>query len=257
MNKHKHKEIWIGIAIAILAVLFCWLFKFYPIAMVGSNLIWVREWQNDLATAKRLDPQADPDKVYQQLVLSKKKFQLVRDLRLKFDNSTFNDELNFYKQDKGQEYNQFLQDYFSGKESEFVNYVVVPQVFDALLRIKHNSDFAANNDAYNKAENIISKLDSGQTFDDLAKTYSDDKVSAQLGGDLGFVGPNQLLPELAHALANSKLGEVRKDVVISRLGYHILYPVEVSTKDGQKVWHLKHILIQTSGFEDWLAKQLN
>jgi parvulin-like peptidyl-prolyl isomerase len=133
---------------------------------------------------------------------------------------------------------------------------VKPQAYDALLRIKYNSDFAANNDAYNRAENIFSKLDNGQTFEELAKTISDDKVSGQLGGDLGFVTESQILPELAKVLKTVTVGEIKKQLVVSRLGYHVIYPVETSQRDGQKVWHLKHILVQTKGYEEWVKDEL-
>lgn len=44
---------------------------------------------------------------------------------------------------------------------------------------------------------------------------------------------------------------------MTRNGYHIIYPVEISEQNGKKMWHAKHILIQTTGFDAWLVSQTN
>lgn len=247
---HKISSSLLGVGTLIfIGLLLMWLTKSYPIAMVGSNLISAREVQEQIDLAKKFDPKAGKQQAFDQLVLNVKKEQMVGKLDL-------DKELQFYKTDRAEEYNKFLNDYFSGDEKLFVKFVVAPKAYDAQLMTKYNSDFGANNNAYNKAENIISRLNQAESFEDLAKTYSDDKISGQLGGDLGFVSAGQLLPELEKALQQATVGEVKKQIVVSRLGYHILYPVEVAEKDGQKITHLKHILITTSGYDNWLSGQL-
>ena len=231
--------------------------RIYPAAILAHGYISIADLDQARQIARKLDPATDPNKVFEELIKSREKMQLARNLHLNFDSGNFSDEIKFYTTGRKQKYDQFLNDYFSGDERLFQNYVLNPQVYDSLLKIKYNSNFAANNDAYNKAENVLAKLDSGQKFEDLAKTYSDDKVSGQLGGDLGFVNAGQLLPELEKAVMSAKVGEIKKEIVISRLGYHIIYPVETAQQNGQKVWHVKHVLIQTQGYDSWLTTQLS
>jgi parvulin-like peptidyl-prolyl isomerase len=206
--------------------------------------------------AQKLDPKISFEKISAQLVKAKEEQQLLWSLKAFYDSPTLTEELKFYKTDNDQEYKDLIDKYFNSDNKLFSEFVIKPEVTDALLRIKYNSDFYANQDAYNRAQDILNKIKSGQSFEDLAKTSSDDKVSGQLGGDLGFVASGQILPELETAMINAKLGEADPNMVISRLGYHILYPVETGTRDGQKVWHIKHILVKTSGFDSWLNLML-
>jgi peptidyl-prolyl cis-trans isomerase C len=133
--------------------------------------------------------------------------------------------------------------------------VIIPRVYDTLLRTKYNSDFSLNGAAYTEAQDIIKKIQEGAKFEDVALN-SDDKITGQLGGDLGFVTPKQVIPELGNLLADLKSGEVAGTAVASRYGYHVLYLSEVAEKDGQKQYHLKHILVTTLGYEQWLDQQL-
>lgn len=247
----KKLSVWLSLVfLAIAALSAVFLTRSYPKALVGGNYISARQMDQNFDIARRLDPKADKQKVAAQFYNNAKKQKLAKDADVEA-------ELKFYKTARMQEYSEFLRDYFEGKESLFKKYVVEPRAYDAALAIKYYSDFSKNNDAYNKANNIISRLSSGQTFEELARIYSDDKVSGQLGGDLGFAAEGQLMPELEKAMKNSTVGEVRKELVVSRLGYHILYPVETADKDGQKVWHVKHILITSAGYESWLSQQLS
>ncbi len=231
------------------------IFRLYPVALVGGDVIWNRRLENSIALAKRFDTNVNKSEVFAQLIENEQKERLAEKLRIN-KNNVISEEKEFYKSDNP-EYGKFINDYFNGNEKQFEQYVVAPQAFEALLKIKYNSDFGANNAAYNRAENFIARLNKGEAFEEVAKSGSDDKISGQLGGDLGFVTQNQILPELERALLNLNLGEVNKQITVSRLGYHILYPVQTSERDGQKVWHLKHILIQTQGFDTWLQSQLN
>ncbi len=256
INKLKLKHAWLGGTICLVVILFFVVVQgLYPIARVGGELVSAHELRESYNYAKKLDPTATKEQVLNQVVKINQEEQLLRDLKISRDNAVEN-ELKFYRAGNSDQYQKFLNDYFNGNEKKFTSYVVKTQVFDVLLHIKYNSDYAANNNAYNRAENVIDKLSQGQNFEDLAKEYSDDKITGQLGGDLGFVKSGQILPELEQVLNVSTIGEVRKQIVASRLGYHILYPVEVAQIDGEKVWHVRHILIQTTGYEDWLSQKL-
>ena len=94
--------------------------------------------------------------------------------------------------------------------------------------------------ALQKIKNIKEQLTAGASFEELAKKYSEDPGSAQRGGDLGFVGRGDFVPEYEQAAFELKDGEI-SDIVQSSFGYHIIKMVE---RRGEKI-HTKHILIQT------------
>ena len=74
-----------------------------------------------------------------------------------------------------------------------------------------------------EAKELIAKLTTGKKakFEDLAKKYSKD-TSAGNGGDLGWVLPVNLVPEFAQALLKLKKGEVTKNPVQTRFGWHVI-----------------------------------
>lgn len=234
------------IAVALAIVIFK---GWYPAAIVGSGMIRADYWNQGHEIAQKLDPSLAASTISDGLVKTKEEQQLARSADIAA-------ELKFDTAGKDSEYKDLLTRYFNSDQRLFVEFVVKPQAYDAALRIQYNFDFNANGAAYGRAQDILFQIKSGKTFDDLAKTESDDKITGQLGGDLGFVAPGQILPELEKIIMPAKVGEIYPNIVVSRLGYNILYPVETAEQNGQTVWHVKYILVKTPGFEEWLSQQL-
>ena len=257
MPSKKHRKLnifFIIIGGVILALAFIYFLGLYPIAVVRSKFISNNEYEENLELAKRFTANPNRSLVFNELVEAKQKEILLDKYKISKTGLIAN-ELKYYKTGNSAEYQELLQKYFSNNEKLFVDFVVARQAYDSALKIKYNQDFGANNTAYNRAANILKQIQSGSSFEELALS-SDDKVSGQVGGDLGFIASGQILPELEKVINISTIGEVKKELVISRLGYHILYPVEISDRNGEKVWHIKHILIQTTGYDQWLEDQL-
>ncbi len=76
-----------------------------------------------------------------------------------------------------------------------------------------------------EAMNVLVKLRSGESFADLAKQYSQDKASSEMGGDLGFF-PRGVMPLEIEATAFAlEPGQV-SGIVKTDFGYHIIEVVE-------------------------------
>ncbi|WP_110113815.1 peptidylprolyl isomerase [Bacillus sp. CGMCC 1.16541] len=71
------------------------------------------------------------------------------------------------------------------------------------------------------ANEVKAKLDAGGNFEELAKEYSEDPGSGEKGGDLGFFGPGQMVPEFEEAAYKLEKGKISEPVK-SQFGYHII-----------------------------------
>lgn len=73
-----------------------------------------------------------------------------------------------------------------------------------------------------EAKAIIVELDGGADFIELAKTKSTGPSGPQ-GGDLGYFGRGQMVPEFEVAAFNLEKGAYTKEPVKSQFGFHIIF----------------------------------
>lgn len=76
-------------------------------------------------------------------------------------------------------------------------------------------------DTEDEAKEILAKIKDGADFEELAKKYSKDPGSKELGGDLGYFAEGKMVPEFEEAAFALKPGEV-SEIVKSEYGYHII-----------------------------------
>jgi peptidyl-prolyl cis-trans isomerase C len=95
---------------------------------------------------------------------------------------------------------------------------------------KHREDFTTTSQirashilvkTEDEAKKVLERLNKGEKFETLAKELSIDKGSARNGGDLGFFGRGQMVPEFEKAAAGMKVGEISGPVK-TQYGYHII-----------------------------------
>jgi peptidyl-prolyl cis-trans isomerase C len=76
-----------------------------------------------------------------------------------------------------------------------------------------------------EAKKVITDLDNGAKFEDLAKERSIDP-SAKSGGDIGYFVQGELVPEFSDAAFATKPGTYTKTPVHTKFGWHVIYVVD-------------------------------
>ena len=104
-----------------------------------------------------------------------------------------------------------------------------------------------------KLREFARRVNEGETeFSTLAKIYSQDPGSARLGGELGYSGKNQFVPEFSNvAFALNDPKKVSK-IVRTEYGYHIIQLID---KKGDKA-NFRHILLKPEIADSVYTKEL-
>ncbi|WP_158281521.1 peptidylprolyl isomerase [Sediminitomix flava] len=96
-----------------------------------------------------------------------------------------------------------------------------------------------NEKARQKLDAIKERIEKGEKFEDLAKLYSEDYGSARQGGDLGWHGRGELVPEFEEVALTIEPGEIA-DPIKSEFGFHLIQLLE---RRGNR-FHSRHILVR-------------
>jgi peptidyl-prolyl cis-trans isomerase SurA len=109
------------------------------------------------------------------------------------------------------------------------------------------------------ATDIRKKIEAGESFEDLAKKYSEDKESADKGGLVGSYPVDGLAPAVKNAIKGVPVGGVT-EVVPLEIGYHIF---KVMAKTAERDYdfseikdQLREMVLQEKAqnkYEQWLA----
>ena len=92
-----------------------------------------------------------------------------------------------------------------------------------------------------RLRDFTERVNSGSSdFSVLARLYSEDSESAKRGGELGFMGRGQLVPEFATVAFNLTDTKKVSRIVQTEFGYHIIQLIE---KRGDRI-NCRHILLK-------------
>jgi peptidyl-prolyl cis-trans isomerase D len=133
-----------------------------------------------------------------------------------------------------QVYYQAHKEDFKSDESANLNYVAFEKVPSQMDEQKTKE----------RLIDIKKEIEEGGDFAELAQEYSDDKGSAQNGGDLGWFGKGKMVEPFENAAFALKPGEMSEPVK-TQFGWHLIKVFD--SKEGEKEEEIKasHILLKT------------
>jgi peptidyl-prolyl cis-trans isomerase D len=116
---------------------------------------------------------------------------------------------------------QDVETYYKEHGSEFEQPRRV-HLAHVLVRVPPVGGSEAENRAKAKVEAVIKRAQAGEDFTKLAREVSEDTANAAQGGDLGFVGQGELVPQFEQAAFALKKGEISPAPVRTPFGYHAI-----------------------------------
>ncbi|MEY3219757.1 MAG: hypothetical protein RIT27_1114 [Pseudomonadota bacterium] len=98
--------------------------------------------------------------------------------------------------------------------------LVVAQTKARHILIKTN-EVVSDSEAESRLLQLKERIESGQSFEELAAARSEDSASAKDGGDLGWLSPGQAVPEFEEAIQNLPIGKLSQPFK-TRYGWHLV-----------------------------------
>jgi peptidyl-prolyl cis-trans isomerase C len=153
---------------------------------------------------------------------------------------------------------------------EVIEQEVAKKVTDQEIRARYDAEIAATpptNEvkarhilvkSKEEAEAIIKQLDGGADFEKLANEKTQDPSGKTSGGDLGYFGAGQMVPEFEKAAFALEPGAYTKEPVQSQFGWHVIKVEDKRAKQppafDQVKDQFRNVVLRDKYFA--LAKQL-
>jgi len=106
------------------------------------------------------------------------------------------------------------------------------------------------------AVDLISQLDEGGDFEELAKSNSTGP-SGPNGGDLGWFSPNQMVEPFSNAVANLEDGSYTKEPVQTQFGWHVILREESRASEPPTLDSVRDVIkqrIEQTKLQDYLTQ---
>nr|VFK11081.1 MAG: periplasmic chaperone for outer membrane proteins SurA [Candidatus Kentron sp. LPFa] len=107
---------------------------------------------------------------------------------------------------------------------------VIPQTKARHILIKTN-EMTSNADARTRLEQIRERIIQGKDFEELARSHSEDRGSAIKGGNIGWIGPGNVVPKFEQAMGKLRAMEISAPFR-TQFGWHIVQVLERREHDG-------------------------
>jgi len=113
------------------------------------------------------------------------------------------------------------------------------------LRVSHimfRPDTSGEVGMHARANAVLDSIKMGESFEEMAKKYSQDFYSAPNGGDIFYITAGEIIPSFEDACYTLKKGEVYPEPVKTQFGYHLIKVTDRKLRTPEI--RASHILIQ-------------
>ena len=146
-----------------------------------------------------------------------------------------------------------LQKLYGWNIEDFKEKMVRPDLYKEALGKYVQENDPDMQKAKAKISQAADELKNRKDFSAVAEQYSEGD-SAKNGGDLGWFGADQMLPQLSQAAFSLSKGQT-SDIIESPLGYHIIIVDDKKSENGVDQVKIRQIFARSENFSGWLSKQ--
>jgi len=142
--------------------------------------------------------------------------------------------------------------------------VIRPFVLQSKVSDMVQTDQVALSEIRQKAQDVLEQIKNGANFEEMAGLYGEDGTR-ETGGDLGWFGKGEMIPQFEAAAFNLKKGELAQELVETEFGFHVLKVYDTKTervKNESGTWvnepkvKASHILFMYPSFEKYMDSYL-
>ena len=116
------------------------------------------------------------------------------------------------------------EEFYNELKDQFGEFTLSEMIYEQVLSEKYTVTDEET------ANEVITKLNNGTAFAELAKEYSVDTTTAEAGGELGYFSTGEMTLPFENAAFNLEIGELSEPVE-TEFGYHI---IKVTNKQQKK-----------------------
>lgn len=127
--------------------------------------------------------------------------------------------------DKTEVTDEALQQFYQENATHFSEPPSV-HIAHILISLPKDADKKAVTEVEEKIATIQKRLKAGDSFEALAKEYSDDKESARMGGDLAWLIPGEMFPDFEKAAFSLETAGQISEPLKTQYGIHLIKLIE-------------------------------
>lgn len=138
---------------------------------------------------------------------------------------------------------EFLRTRFEQQQGRFIS----PEqrlASHILIAVSANADDASRETARQEAMDLAERARGGEDFASLAREFSDDLGSSQMGGDLGWIEPGVMTEAFEQALYELSPDRAISKPVQTGFGWHVIQLREIQPASGMDFEEARAILLQ-------------
>jgi len=131
-----------------------------------------------------------------------------------------------------------IADYYNENISDFET-EEKRRVAHILITVPVDGDQKAENEAESKVNQLASRINAGESFEDIARENSDDDSTAQSGGDLDWIERGLMDQSFEDVAFSLDMSAPVSEVVRSEFGYHLIKLLEIDKGSAKPLEDLK------------------